>query len=167
MTIHIPSAEKCAKANAARQKAATKHRVVAWVLGHYKTTGNPVCQNDVIAALKIGRNIVNRAFRELVHEKKIHCIGLASDTRRGDLAMNMKMYGPPEVPVIPRSLDGGSAQRVSGAKARAYLGKPAALAAPRVKTPRYRGEKGRQYVPTFSPLARDPFAHMKLAMLAR
>jgi hypothetical protein len=153
-------------ANAARQKAANKHKIAQYIADHYSMTGQPLAQPDIIGSLKFSRTTVSRALRELFVEKRIKCVGVAVDTERENLNANTRMYGPPDAAMI------GPPPVVVPEKRRemAYQGKPAPLAMPRVKTPKYRGEKGARYVPEFKPMEEgsyDLYAGRNLAMLAR
>ena len=162
--------ESCTQAaNAARAKAAVKHKIAQYIADHYAMTREPLCQADILAKFEITRGSVNRSIRELQKKKKIHCVALAGDTEREDVAANVKMYAPitaPMMGVVPVATGNGR-----GAVAYpAYEGKPKPLRERRPKQERYRGERGEKYVPPFVEMTASDYdlrAHQKLAMLAR
>jgi len=165
MPIEIPSAARCAAANAARAKAAIKHKIAAYITDHYAATKQGVCGCDLIAEMKLSKDSAYRSLRELVAMGKIHCIGLSGDTERTDIANNISVYAPMDAPMLQRRVVKARVPRVV---VRVSESKPPPLSAPRVKAAPYRGEIGRQYVPEFKPSSgREFWLARDLALLAR
>jgi len=149
-------------ANAAREKAAHKHKIAAYVTQHYAETRKPVCQSDIITALKVCKATVNRAVKELQTEQKIHCIGTAADADRDDITANTRLYGPLSAPVIVRSSFNYTPQ-----PQRTFWEKPPVRESA-VKQPRYKGAVGNKYVPEFRPSSgREFWTHKELCLIAR
>jgi len=154
-------------ANLAREKAAIKHKIAAYIADHYAMTREALCQADIIAALNLPKSTVNRAVRELQHEAKIKCVGLAGDTDRDDVAPNVRVYGTMDAVMLARSFTKAVVPRQAP---RQYVGKPGPVREARAKSKPYRGECGEKYVPEFREMtegAYDLRAHQKLALLAR
>lgn len=153
-------------ANAARAKAAHKHKIAAYVAETYAATKKPVCQSDIMVALKVCKATVNRAVKELQTEQKIHCVGTAADADRDDLVANVRLYGPMNAPKICRFMP-----PVPPRKRPAYCGKPAPVAEPRKPSVKYVGEIGRKYAPDWRDQpTRKPeefWGGRDLAMLSR
>jgi len=152
-------------ANAARAKAAVKHKVAAYISDHYTLTSLPVCQGDLIRHFNMPKTTVNYVMRELQREQRVKCVGMAIDTMRDDVASNVFMYGPPDASPLAKSVVKVTTPRSP------YEGKPTALREVRVKAPKYRGEKQPPpYRAEFTPMdegSYDLWIGRNLAMLAR
>lgn len=154
-------------ANAARQKAAVKHKIAAYISDYYAATKRGVCVADVIAAMKISKDTAHRSFRDLVTAQKIQCIGMAFDTDRDDIASNVRIYGPMDAAALDRK----PPRKYAHGYAVPYEGKPA-MVKPVKREPRTgSGQVGEKYV---APITResgrkeaDYWAHRDLALLAR
>lgn len=115
MPVNLPLSPQCAAANAAREKAAAKHKIAKHIADHYAMTRQGLCQPDIIRQVKAIKSTVNRAVRELVNEKRVKFIGYAVDAGREDIAPNVRMYGPMDAVMISRGYDKRRAINVGAA----------------------------------------------------
>lgn len=128
-------------ANQAREKAAVKHKVAAYITDHYTLTSLPLCQGDLIRHFNMPKTTVNYVMRELQREQRVKCVGMAIDTMRDDVASNVFMYGPPDAKQLARSVVKATVPRPT-----VYSAKPAPMSEPRPKPPKYVGVSGGKYV---------------------
>lgn len=152
MPVNLPLSPQCQAANAAREKAAAKHKIAKHIADHYAMTRQGLCQPDIIRQFKAIKSTVNRAVRELVNENRVKFIGYAVDAGREDIAPNVRMYGPMDAVMISRRYDKKRAIKADSAAG------AVAVPVPVRRNPRTgSGQIGRKYQPEFRPLTPEGY----------
>lgn len=142
--------------DSSRRSTASKQNVLDYI-----TANQPCACSDIRKTIPLAEKTVAGIIRKLIREGSIKCLGYAVDAGRDDLRINVQLFGLVSAAMIPRK----AVKHVP--VPRNYVAKPEPLRERRPKREKYRGEIVRPYVRTFTVLERDPFEHMKLAMVAR
>lgn len=173
---------------AAEGRLSWKFRVQTYVRDHYAEHQAPLCIEDIRVALKAKSNVIKNAIATLILRGNLRCVGYAENAGRHDLGVKTKMYAPATAPLLAAFVAESAADEATvtaGARKAAdkryllnteppknspYLGKPAALREPRIKSEPYVGAVGEKYAPERLPNSRrseDYWLHRDLALTQR
>lgn len=153
-------------------KITNRDRVLQAIASQWKITKQPMGRVEIVAALKIHKDVIGISIRSLIRSGDVRCVGEAADWQRPEgmpiIKSDASMYAPAgvELPTMVPRVRPAYVRKTAGVRGMRVAKQPDLVAAER-----YKGVKQpAPYRPEFAPMVRasyDLYAGRNLAMLSR